>query len=108
MQISDSRYPHVLANNIVAESQTMMPLPRTLSTSALFPLSIVGIILLIVAPALVRAQQKPSETSSYKGWSGLFVSNDTVKQVYFHDQTVAVVELGPGKTLENCELIEVM
>jgi hypothetical protein len=27
--------------------------------------------------------------------------------VYYHDQTVAVVELGPGKRLENCELVEV-
>ena len=81
----------------------MMPLPRTLSSSALFPLSIVGIVLLTIAPV----QQTSSAASPYKGWSGLFVSNDTVKQVYFYDQTVAVVELGSGKTLDNCELIEV-
>lgn len=42
-----------------------------------------------------------------KKYSGKRVSNDTTRMVYFHDQTVAVVELGPNKLLLNCELIEV-
>ena len=106
MHISDTPYPYASVNSVEIGRDPAMPVPRTLSTSSLFPLSVVGIVLLIVAPTLVRAQRS-SEASPYKGWSGLFVSDRTVKQVYYHDQTIAVVELGPGKTLENCELIEV-
>ncbi|KAJ9587395.1 hypothetical protein L9F63_019096, partial [Diploptera punctata] len=73
-------------------------------SSALVPLSIVVLLLLIVGSTQVRAQHD----STFKGWSGQIVSNDTVKQVYHHDQTVAFVELGPGKTLQNCELIEIV
>lgn len=42
-----------------------------------------------------------------KEYSGKRVTNDSLLMVYFHDQTVAVVELGPRKLLLNCELLEV-
>ncbi|GLV32967.1 uncharacterized protein CBL_08971 [Carabus blaptoides fortunei] len=42
-----------------------------------------------------------------KPFSGLRVQNDSLRMVYYNMQTVAVVELGPGKLLLNCELIEV-
>lgn len=42
-----------------------------------------------------------------KRYSGQRVQNDSILMVYFHDQTVAVAELGPKKLLLNCELIEV-
>lgn len=42
-----------------------------------------------------------------KTYSGKRVNNSSLRMVYFHDQTVAVVELGPRKLLLNCELIEV-
>lgn len=42
-----------------------------------------------------------------KQYTGKRIANDSLRMVYFHDQTVAVVELGPNKLLLNCELIEV-
>jgi hypothetical protein len=61
-----------------------------------------------------RAESAPrGATSWYKGWSGLRVppgpngERTVVTMVYYHEQTIAVVELGKGKTLRNCELIEV-
>lgn len=41
-----------------------------------------------------------------KPYTGRRVGNDTLRMVYHHDLTVAVVELGPNKLLLNCELIE--
>lgn len=46
-------------------------------------------------------------TFRIKSYSGKRVKNDSIRMVYFHDQTVAVVELEPDKLLLNCELIEV-
>lgn len=42
-----------------------------------------------------------------KRYSGRRARNDSVVMVYFHDQTVAVAELGPKKLLLGCELVEV-
>nr|XP_021200214.2 uncharacterized protein LOC110383722 [Helicoverpa armigera] len=41
-----------------------------------------------------------------KPYTGRRIANDTLRMVYHHDLTVAVVELGPNKLLLNCELIE--
>ncbi|XP_041979120.1 uncharacterized protein LOC121733081 [Aricia agestis] len=41
-----------------------------------------------------------------KPYTGRRVGNDTLRMIYHHDQTVAVVELGDDKLLLNCELIE--
>ncbi|KAM3957768.1 LOW QUALITY PROTEIN: uncharacterized protein ACR2FA_008203 [Aphomia sociella] len=46
------------------------------------------------------------EPAGVKPYTGRRVGNDTLRMIYYHDQTVAVVELGPGKLLLNCELIE--
>lgn len=50
---------------------------------------------------------RESREAHLKQYSGKRVGNDSLRMVYFHDQTVAVVELGPKKLLLNCELIEV-
>ncbi|XP_026477018.1 SUN domain-containing protein 2-like [Ctenocephalides felis] len=42
-----------------------------------------------------------------KSFSGYRVRNDSLRMVYFHDQTIAVVELGAKKLLLSCELIEI-
>ncbi|XP_060522971.1 uncharacterized protein LOC132699973 isoform X2 [Cylas formicarius] len=42
-----------------------------------------------------------------KQYSGRRVENGSFRMVYFHDQAIAVVELGPKKLLLNCEIIEV-
>ncbi|CAH0563568.1 unnamed protein product [Brassicogethes aeneus] len=51
--------------------------------------------------------QNQSPRSILKTYSGKRVKNDSIRMVYFYDQTVAVVELEPSKLLLNCELIEV-
>lgn len=45
--------------------------------------------------------------ANLKKYSGERVKNDSLRMVYFYDQTVAVVELGANKLLLNCELVEV-
>lgn len=42
-----------------------------------------------------------------KSYSGQRFSNESLIMIYFNDQTIAVVELGPAKLLLNCELIEI-
>ncbi|XP_055843038.1 uncharacterized protein LOC129909908 [Episyrphus balteatus] len=42
-----------------------------------------------------------------KTYSGNRISNDSLVMIYYHDSTIAVVELGPQKLLLNCELIEI-
>uniref|UniRef100_A0A1B0D9R2 Uncharacterized protein n=1 Tax=Phlebotomus papatasi TaxID=29031 RepID=A0A1B0D9R2_PHLPP len=39
--------------------------------------------------------------------SGLRQKNDSLMMIYHHDLTIAVVELGPEKSLLGCELIEI-
>lgn len=51
------------------------------------------------------SQEPPAEIKHY---SGRRVKNDSIRMVYFHDQTVAIVELERDKMLLNCELIEVL
>jgi hypothetical protein len=81
---------------------------RTMSGGGAFlSLSVVGLAWLVIGPTLAKALSSSRTQSPYKGFSGLWVRSDSMKQVYYHDQTVAVVELGPGKRLQNCELVEV-
>lgn len=39
--------------------------------------------------------------------SGYRISNDSLVMIYWHDQAIAIVELGPAKLLLNCEIIEI-
>ncbi|XP_023938862.2 uncharacterized protein LOC112046471 [Bicyclus anynana] len=56
---------------------------------------------------LVGAVREDAEREpGVKPYTGRRVSNETLRMIYFHDQTVAVVELGEDKLLLNCELIE--
>ncbi|KAJ2938012.1 hypothetical protein O0L34_g14465 [Tuta absoluta] len=50
--------------------------------------------------------ERREPAAGVKPYTGRRVGNDTLRMIYYHDQTVAVVELGPGKLLLNCELIE--
>ncbi|GBP05210.1 hypothetical protein EVAR_76684_1 [Eumeta japonica] len=50
--------------------------------------------------------KKEGSEPGVKPYTGRRIANDTLRMVYYHDQTVAVVELGPEKLLLNCELIE--
>ncbi|XP_055606291.1 uncharacterized protein LOC129754333 [Uranotaenia lowii] len=44
---------------------------------------------------------------SMKNYSERRLDTGSLRMIYFHDQTVAVVELGPEKRLIGCELIEI-
>jgi hypothetical protein len=110
MPILDRRLVDISAGDIVTEIP-IMSLAREMRTisggGALLSLPIVGLAFLVIVPVLAKAQFSSRTHSPYKGFSGLWVKTASVKQVYYHDQTVAVVELGPGKMLQNCELVEV-
>lgn len=50
------------------------------------------------------------DTAPYKGFSGVRLKGDSARKVFFHDQTIAVVEVSMDyndMSLHNCELIEV-
>ncbi|CAG9860053.1 unnamed protein product [Phyllotreta striolata] len=53
-------------------------------------------------------QQQTDPPVLLKSYSGRRVDKNSLRMVYFHDQTVAVVELGPNKLLLNCEFIEII
>lgn len=110
MLILDRRLVDISAGDTVTEMPIMSRGReiRTISGGGAFlSLPILGLAFLVIIPVLAKAQFSSRTHSPYKGFSGLWVKSDSVKQVYYHDQTVAVVELGPGKRLQNCELVEV-
>lgn len=39
--------------------------------------------------------------------SGRRLAADSLRMIYYNDQTIAIVELGPEKLLISCELIEI-
>lgn len=75
------------------------------------PLAVAGILMLAAATVpMVNGQRGfgvSGDTSPYKGYSGVRVQTNAKRLVYFHEQTIAVVELGDNRELYNCELIEV-
>lgn len=78
---------------------------------SLWPASLVlvGLLFLAAAPA-VSAQRGfgiTGDTSPFKGYSGIRARSDAKRVVYFHEQTIAVVEVGDKRELYSCELIEV-
>lgn len=50
--------------------------------------------------------ERRETAAGVKPYTGRRISNETLRMIYHHDQTVAVVELGAEKLLLNCELIE--
>uniref|UniRef100_U5EP92 Phospholipase A2 n=1 Tax=Corethrella appendiculata TaxID=1370023 RepID=U5EP92_9DIPT len=46
-------------------------------------------------------------SDAMKDYSGKRFDESSLRMIYFHDQTIAVVELGPDKLLISCELIEI-
>lgn len=46
-------------------------------------------------------------TSPYKGYSGYVLDKDSLRVVYYYDQTIVIVEVGKERRLLNCEIIEV-
>lgn len=61
------------------------------------------LLLQVIVFSAVHTETK-SPTKAYTGYK-LFPSS--LRMIYYHDQTIAVVEIGEGKSLLNCELIEI-
>lgn len=68
--------------------------------------SLAGLVGSVGARADDAERREPA--AGVKPYTGRRVGNDTLRMIYFYDQTVAVVELGEEKLLLNCELIETM
>lgn len=90
------------------------PTQRTLSLSIpanpLIPATMLGLVFLILAPVVASGQRGigiTRDTSPFKGFSGVRAREDSTRLIYYYEQTVAVVEIGPSRELYNCELIEV-
>lgn len=65
---------------------------------------------LVVSICNLTVQQPTFFRSTFKGLSGLTPSalaNNEIRAVYYHEQTVAVVDLGPNNELRDCNVIEV-
>jgi len=68
---------------------------------------------LVVSICSLTAQQPTFFfRNTFKGLSGLTPSavalmKDEMRVVYYHEQTVAVVDLGPRNELHDCNIIEV-
>lgn len=74
------------------------------------PMAALGLLLVMTAVPMVAGQRGvgiTGNTSPFKGYSGIRVQPDAKRMAYYHEQTVAVVEVGPARELYNCELIEV-
>ncbi|XP_059619258.1 uncharacterized protein LOC132263492 [Phlebotomus argentipes] len=48
-----------------------------------------------------------AQNEQMKNYTGVRQKNDSLVMIYHHDLTIAIVELGPQKTLLGCELIEI-
>jgi hypothetical protein len=66
--------------------------------------------LVIVSTCNPTVQQPTFFRSTFKGLNGFSPkthTNDEIKAVYYYEQTVAVVDLGPQNELHDCNIIEV-
>lgn len=61
---------------------------------------------LLVGTGARVENSKMKDSAGVKPYTGRRIDNDTLRMIYYHDQTAAVVELGIDNLLLNCELIE--
>lgn len=97
-------------NDSIEDESAYRTMSVNLPGGSIIPFSLLGLFLLMLAPAVINGQRGigiSGNTSPYKGFSGFRLRTDSIRMVYYHEQTIAVVELGSGRRLYNCELIEV-
>lgn len=66
--------------------------------------------LVIVSTCNLTVQQPTFFRNTFKGLTGFTPkthAKDEIKAVYYYEQTVAVVDLGPRNELHDCNIIEV-
>jgi len=56
--------------------------------------------------AVVCAADARSKSPA-KSYTGFKLEPSSLRMIYHHDQTIAIVEIGEGKSLLNCELVEI-
>lgn len=59
---------------------------------------------LVSAAVIVCVTPAKSPTKTYTGYK---LKASSLRMIYYHDQTIAIVEVGEGKALINCELVEI-
>lgn len=69
------------------------------------------LIFLVIASVCNPTVQQPTFfRNTFKGLNGFSPkahASDEIRAVYYHEQTVAVVDLGPRNELHDCNIIEV-
>uniref|UniRef100_A0A182IZQ4 Phospholipase A2 n=1 Tax=Anopheles atroparvus TaxID=41427 RepID=A0A182IZQ4_ANOAO len=104
-------------------SRSLLGLPRYCN----WPVSFLLVLLVGLLSGTLLSKARPKPTLSFqlsqipgfthiverrlmdamKSYSERRLDVESLRMIYFHDQTVAVVELGPAKRLIGCELIEI-
>lgn len=68
-------------------------------------------LILLLGTCSLALQQPTLFRSSYKGFRGVLpkarIPDEDIRVAYYHDQTVAVIDLSNSNQLENCDIIEV-
>ncbi|XP_015523893.2 group 3 secretory phospholipase A2 [Neodiprion lecontei] len=68
-------------------------------------------VILLLGSCSVTMQQPTLFRNTYKGLRGIVpkarLPDDEMRAAYFHDQTVAVIDLSNTNQLENCNIVEV-
>lgn len=72
--------------------------PKMTTTSRWWAMCALAVTMLV---CMVHAK---SPTKKYTGFK---LEPASLRMIYYHDQTIAVVEIGEGKALLNCELVEI-
>ncbi|XP_044730991.1 uncharacterized protein LOC123294006 [Chrysoperla carnea] len=91
----------LLCNDIILTSLTVSSKPT-------FSLSLIGQLSRLTGFSKRDTDKAEDINSRVKPFSGQRVKGDSIQMVYYHDQTIAVIEIGPDRLLLNCELIEVI
>ena len=58
----------------------------------------------LLASIVCGAYSVDSPTKTYTGYK---LKPSSLRMIYHFDQTIAIVEIGEGKALLNCELVEI-
>lgn len=66
--------------------------------------SYLWVVCTLLVGVVCRASAANSPTKIYTGYK---LNPTSLRMIYYHDQTIAIVEIGEGKALLNCELVEI-
>lgn len=73
--------------------------------------NVIATLILVLFISIAKTDEEVSqrqEKDPFKGFTGYHLYSNSLQMVYYHDLTIAVVEIAKGRELVNCELIEVL